>query len=159
MTTEVAADSIDPSKVEAVDVAAGFSTDLDVGLSKAKACEILARDGRNELTKEPKPTLLMLFLMQMTGFIIILLLVAAAASVAVNATGPNKEDILSYTTGKAIFVIVLINAGIAAWTEHKAGGALEALTKKTQASIYVVRGGVEVRVDVPTIVRGDIVVL
>merc|ERR1719277_1559088 len=97
--------------------------------------------------------------MQLTGFVILLLLCAAVASIAVNGTGPRKGEVLSYTTGMAIFVIVLINAGIAAWTEHKAGGALEALTKMTQASIYVVRGGREVRVEVPTIVRGDVVVL
>lgn len=31
---------------------------------------------------------------------------------------------------------VILNAGIAAWTEHKAGDALEALSKMTQAAIY-----------------------
>jgi magnesium-transporting ATPase (P-type) len=77
----------------------------------------------------------------------------------VNATGPNYEDPLSYTTGKAIFVIVLINAVIAAWTESKAGGAMDALSKMTQASIYVVRNGSEVKIDTPSIVRGDVVVL
>merc|ERR550532_1652511 len=121
--------------------------------------EVLQRDGPNELEKPPKPTLLMLFLMQLTGFVIILLMVAAVASVAVNATGPKKDDPLSYTTGVAIFVIVFINAGIAAWTEHKAGDALEALSKMTQASIWVIRDGKEVQVPVPDVVRGDIVVL
>merc|ERR1719478_894769 len=149
----------DPSKVEALEVAVGFGTDLAVGLSTSKAAENLARDGRNELAKEPKPTLLMLFVMQLTGFIIILLICAAAASVVVNATGPDKDDILSYTTGKAIFVIVFINAGIAAWTEHKAGGALDALSKMAQAAIYVLRDGNEVKIDTTVIVRGDIVVL
>merc|ERR1719401_1988078 len=71
----------------------------------------------------------------------------------------RRTDILSYTTGIAILIIVFLNAGIAAWTEHKAGGALEALSKMTQASIYVVRDGREVKVDVPNVVRGDIVVL
>ncbi|OLP74637.1 hypothetical protein AK812_SmicGene45770, partial [Symbiodinium microadriaticum] len=93
-------------------------------------------DGLNELHKPPKPTLLMLFIMQLLGFIIILLIIAAVASMAVNATGTRAEDPLSYTTGIAIFVIVLLNAGIAAWTEHKAGDALEALSKMTQAAIY-----------------------
>ncbi|CAK9049047.1 unnamed protein product [Durusdinium trenchii] len=56
-------------------------------------------------------------------------------------------------------IIVLINAGIAAWTESKAGDALEALSKMTQANIYVLRDGKEVQVAVPTVVAGDIVVL
>ena len=40
-------------------------------------------DGLNELYKPPKPTLLMLFIMQLLGFIIILLIIAAVASMAV----------------------------------------------------------------------------
>lgn len=60
-----------------------------------------------------------------------------------NATGKKKDDPLSYTTGIAIFVIVLLNAGIAAWTEHKAGDALEALSKMTQAAIYAPRSRLE----------------
>jgi potassium/sodium efflux P-type ATPase len=141
------------------EVAAMFSTDVAQGLTTSKAEEKLKQDGRNELKQEPKPTLLILFVMQLTSFIIVLLIVAAGASVAVNATGPNYADPLSYTTGKAIFVIVLINAGIAAWTEHKAGGALDALAKLAQAAIYVLRDGLEEKIDTTTIVRGDIVLL
>jgi len=77
----------------------------------------------------------------------------------VNGTGASADDPLSYTTGIAIFVIVFLNAGIAAWTEHKAGGALEALANMSQANIYVLRDGQEVSVPTNTIVRGDIVVL
>ena len=116
-----------------------YKTDVKKGLSSKKAAEILEKDGLNELEKPPKPTLLLLFLMQLTSFIIILLMVSAVASVLVNATGPKAGDPLSYTTGIAIGIIVLINAGIAAWTESKAGDALEALSKMTQASIYVPR--------------------
>ena len=100
-----------------------YRTNIDTGLSKAQAAEILKRDGPNELEKPPKPSLLMLFVMQLMGFVITLLVCTAIASVAVNATGPNKSDPLSYTTGMAIFVIVFINAGIAAWTESQAGNA------------------------------------
>eukprot|EP00445_Apocalathium_hangoei_P004070 CAMPEP_0203847722 /NCGR_PEP_ID=MMETSP0359-20131031/5172_1 /ASSEMBLY_ACC=CAM_ASM_000338 /TAXON_ID=268821 /ORGANISM="Scrippsiella Hangoei, Strain SHTV-5" /LENGTH=1090 /DNA_ID=CAMNT_0050763217 /DNA_START=48 /DNA_END=3320 /DNA_ORIENTATION=- len=149
----------EPELKNAEELADHYGSDTAKGLTSKQAQEILERDGPNELEKPPKPTLLMLFIMQLTGFVIILLLVAAVASLVVNGTGPNKSDILSYTTGKAIFIIVFLNAGIAAWTEHKAGGALEALSKMTQASIYVVRDGVEVKVDCPDIVRGDLVVL
>jgi len=141
------------------ELAKKYKTSAEKGLSTKKAAEILERDGLNELEKPPKPTLLMLFLMQLTSFIIVLLMVSAAASVMVNATGPNAADPLSYTTGIAIGIIVLINAGIAAWTEHKAGDALEALAKMTQAAIYVLRDGKEVQVPVPSVVCGDIVVL
>jgi len=136
-----------------------YSTNLRAGLNTADADKKLKEDGLNELHKPPKPTLLMLFIMQLLGFIIILLIIAAVASMAVNATGTRAEDPLSYTTGIAIFVIVLLNAGIAAWTEHKAGDALEALSKMTQAAIYVVRDGQEVQIPTNHVVRGDVVVL
>mmetsp|Transcript_24846 Transcript_24846/g.59001 ORF Transcript_24846/g.59001 Transcript_24846/m.59001 type:complete len:1056 (+) Transcript_24846:77-3244(+) len=136
-----------------------YTTDLAGGLSTDSADQKLKEDGLNELYQPPKPTLLMLFLMQLLGFIIILLIIAAVASMAVNATGSKADDPLSYTTGIAIFVIVILNAGIAAWTEHKAGDALEALSKMTQAAIYVVRDGKEVQIPTNQVVRGDVVVL
>mmetsp|Transcript_19825 Transcript_19825/g.50693 ORF Transcript_19825/g.50693 Transcript_19825/m.50693 type:complete len:1086 (+) Transcript_19825:111-3368(+) len=149
----------EPCDMVPEELASVLGSDITRGHTTAKAAERLQSEGPNELEKPPKPTLLMLFIMQLTGFVIVLLIIAACASIVVNATGPQAADPLSYTTGVAIFIIVLINAGIAAWTEAKAGDALEALSKMTQASIYVVRDGVEVKVDVPCVVRGDLVVL
>merc|ERR1712232_1420663 len=136
-----------------------MGTNCTQGLTAAKADEVLKRDGLNELHKPPQPTLFMLFVMQMTGFIIVLLMIAAVASIGVNASGPRKNDWLSYTTGVAIFILVLLNAGIAAWTEHQAGGALDALAKMSQATIDVVRDGKVETVATTSMVRGDVVVL
>jgi len=149
----------DPDQKTAQELEQIYHTSIDKGLSSKQAEDVLQRDGPNELAKQEKPTLLMLFAMQLTGFVIILLMVAAVASLGVNASGPNKSDPLSYTTAIAIFCIVFLNAGIAAWTENKAGDALEALSKMTQAAIYVVRDGKEVQVPVPHVVRGDVIVL
>ena len=44
-----------------------YKTDVLKGLSSKKAAEILEKDGLNELEKPPKPTLLLLFLMQSLG--------------------------------------------------------------------------------------------
>ncbi|CAK8988857.1 Calcium-transporting ATPase 1 (BACCA1) [Durusdinium trenchii] len=134
-----------------------YSTDLRSGLTSEAAEKKLKEDGLNELYKPPKPTLLMLFIMQLLGFIIILLIIAAVASMTVNATGSKKDDPLSYTTGACGDLFVILNAGIAAWTEHKAGDALEALSKMTQAAIYATEQ--EVQITTNTVVRGDIVVL
>jgi potassium/sodium efflux P-type ATPase len=150
---------VDKARSPLQELTASLGTDDQRGLTTTQAEKHLKEYGRNEISKPPKPTLLMLFVLQLTSFIILLLIAAAGASVAVNATGPHYADPLSYTTGKAIFVIVLINAGIAAWTEHKAGGALDALSKMTQPTISVVRNGSEVNVDTVTIVPGDLVIL
>jgi magnesium-transporting ATPase (P-type) len=140
-------------------VRAKFDSKLDGGLTSQQAEERLLKEGLNELYKPPKPTLLMLFLMQMTGFIIILLMLAAVGSIFVNATSTASGDPLSYTTGVAIFLIVLINAGIAAWAEHQAGGALDALAKMSQAEVSCIRDGKEQMVATNSLVRGDIVLI
>mmetsp|Transcript_78591 Transcript_78591/g.138536 ORF Transcript_78591/g.138536 Transcript_78591/m.138536 type:complete len:1060 (-) Transcript_78591:296-3475(-) len=136
-----------------------YSTSLSNGLENDLAAKKLKEDGPNELAKQERPSLLMLFVMQLLGFIIILLVIAAVASMVVNGTGAKADDPLSYTTGIAIFVIVLLNAGIAAWTEHKAGGALEALANMSQANIYVLRDGKELYIPTNSIVRGDVVIM
>jgi len=154
------ATSIDnPDKREPQELATKLESDLDRGLTNAQADKVLKRDGPNELEKPPRPTFCALFAMQLTGFVIILLIIAAFASVAVTATGPKADDPLQYTTGIAIMIIVLLNAGIAAFTEAKAGDALEALSKMSQAAVFVIREGKEVKLQTPLVVRGDIVVL
>merc|ERR1719238_2238779 len=55
--------------------------------------------------------------------------------------------------------IVIINAGIAAYTENDANNALEALSKMSQASTSVKRDGKLEKIPSNQIVRGDIVAL
>ncbi|CAJ1362374.1 unnamed protein product, partial [Effrenium voratum] len=137
-----------------------LKTDADSGLSEEKAAARLLKDGPNQLTQEPRLGLFMLFLLQLTSFIIILLIIAAIASIVVNATNEGKRDeILSYTTGMAIFVLVILNAGIAAYTEHQAGNALDALAKLSQPEVSVLRSGERLSVPTVDVVRGDIVLL
>ena len=150
---------VGPEYATEQDLLLRFKTDPVKGLTSARAEQKLEEDGKNELYKPPRPSLLALFIAQLCGFIIILLIIAAIASIIVNATGAKKDDLLSYTTGMAIFVIVILNAGIAAYTENQAGGALEALSKMSQPCITVVRDGKDQSVDTETVVAGDIVLI
>lgn len=133
--------------------------DLHTGLKSHVAAEKLRVDGRNELLRPPKATFLQLFTMQMLTILIMMLLLAALADLAVTLSGNDRRQGLSYCTCICIFLIIFVNAGIAAWTEYKAGDAMEALAKMSQATIFVVRDGAEVRVDTTSLVRGDVVVL
>eukprot|EP00929_Paragymnodinium_shiwhaense_P030794 TRINITY_DN17386_c0_g2_i1.p1 TRINITY_DN17386_c0_g2~~TRINITY_DN17386_c0_g2_i1.p1 ORF type:complete len:1094 (-),score=238.22 TRINITY_DN17386_c0_g2_i1:586-3867(-) len=159
LASSAAGDGEDISEWSISKIEKEFGTDRKAGLSRDRAAEVLQRDGPNELYKPPKPSLLMLFVMQLTGFIIVLLIISAVASIIVNATGPKADDWLSYTTGAAILLIVVINAGIAAWTEHQAGGALDALAKLTQPTIDVLREGEVETIATASVVRGDVVLL
>jgi len=158
-----AASSFHGDKVEdlhAEHICAILKSDPNKGLSEDKAQERLQKDGPNQLTQEPRLGLFMLFLLQLTSFIIILLIIAAIASIVVNATNEgSRDEILSYTTGMAIFVLVILNAGIAAYTEHQAGNALDALAKLSQPEVSVLRGGDVVNIPTVDVVRGDIILL
>jgi len=138
-------------------VASKLGSNFTTGLTNAAAAEKLAADGPNELLQQPAPGFIKLFGLQLLNFVIILLMVAAIASLVVAATGNKNDDPLSYTTGVAIFILIVINAGIAAKTEAQANGALDALKKMSQAAVMVLRDGKEVKVGCPDLVRGDIV--
>jgi Ca2+-transporting ATPase len=153
---------VDGSKPEDMlpeDICVKLGSNLTQGLKTVAAQERLAIDGKNELEKPPKMGFIMLFLLQLTSFIIILLICAAIASTMVNATGPNAMDALSYTTGIAIFILVILNAGIAAYTEYQAGNALDALAQMSQPEITVFRDAEEKQTPTVDLVKGDIVFL
>ena len=81
------------------------------------------------------------FVMQLTNLIIMLLSASAVASIVVNGTGSRSDEAISYVEGIAIFVIVILNAGIAAWTENSANSALAPLAKMSHPTSSVVRDG------------------
>ena len=62
-------------------------------------------------------------------------------------------------TGIAIFVIVFLNAGIAAVTENVANNSLEALAKMSNPSCNVIRDGQEIDIPSTNVVVGDVIVL
>merc|ERR1719356_411345 len=140
-------------------VAKSKDSDLNVGLTSVKAKEKLATDGLNELKQPPVPGFCKLFLMQLLNFVIILLIIAATMSLIVAATSRDRDDVLSYITGKAIFVLIIVNAAIAAKTEAQANGALDALAKLGQPVVTAFRDGKEVKVPSNELVVGDIVLL
>jgi len=136
-----------------------FGTDMATGMTSKDAENRLKEEGLNDLEKPPKLGFFALFLLQMTSFIIILLVLAALASILVNATSSRRGDPLQYTTGIAIFILVILNAGIAAWTESQAGNALDKLQEMQQAEVPVIRDGKEQSIKTIHLVRGDVVLL
>merc|ERR1719352_1032487 len=133
--------------------------EIQSGLGAADAADRLKRDGLNELLKPKPPSLLTLFVMQLLNVIIMLLIASAGASFLVNFTGPDWDKWNSYVEGTAIMGIVILNAGIAAWTENDANNALEALQAMSQPMTTVLRDGTEQKVQSNQIVRGEIVLL
>ena len=75
----------EPCDIPFEDLLRQEQTNTERGFSRSQAADKMARDGPSEPEKPPKPTLLMLFIMQLRGFVIILLMIAAVASIVANS--------------------------------------------------------------------------
>jgi potassium/sodium efflux P-type ATPase len=153
------ADDLAVSKMPVQTIFDKFGSSIKTGMSQSAAEKRFLEDGPNELYQPPAPSLLMLFLAQLKGFVILLLMAAAVGSLALAAISPKREDPLQYVTGVFIIIIVVINAGIAAKTEAQASDALGALAAMNAPQVTLCRDGVEVKMETRRVVKGDIVLL
>ncbi|MGO9963571.1 MAG: cation-translocating P-type ATPase [Acidimicrobiales bacterium] len=131
------------------DVAAAFGVDTAVGLSSARATQLLDEYGPNSLPEEkPKPGWRR-FLDQYTSYMQIILVGAAAVSLAVK----------QWVTAVFLLVLTIFNAVIGLREEGKAESAMNALKSMTKATARVRRDGVSAEIPVEEVVAGDIVLL
>jgi Ca2+-transporting ATPase len=119
------------------------------GLSTAVAAERLAKYGENKLAEaEPRPLWLKL-LDQFRNFLVIVLLFAAGLAWAI---GDLKD-------AAVILAVVLLNAGLGFWQEHRAERTLAALKEMLAAHARVRRDGLVSDIEATQLVPGDIVLL
>ena len=119
------------------------------GLSTAVVAERLAQFGENRLVEaEPRP-LWRKFVDQFKNFLVIVLVFAAGLAWAI---GDVKD-------AGVILVVVLLNAGLGFWQEHRAERTLAALKEMLAARARVRRDGQVLEIDASQLVPGDIVLL
>ncbi len=119
------------------------------GLSAGAASERLAQYGENRLNEAvPRPPWLK-FLDQFKNFLVIILLFAATLAWAI---GDFKDAVV-------ILIVVLLNAGLGFWQEHRAETTLAALKEMLAAQARVRRDGQVMDIDASQLVPGDIVLL
>ena len=138
-----------PHAVPLTAITAALDVDPVVGLSDLQAREHFERDGPNELTVMPPPTLVALFARQFKSAIVVLLVVAAVVSFA---TGDAKDAVV-------ILAILVVNGLIGAVQEARAERALQALRAMTPAHARVRRGGTVRDILAREVVLGDVVLL
>ncbi|MBI4743212.1 MAG: cation-translocating P-type ATPase [Betaproteobacteria bacterium] len=119
------------------------------GLSTATASERLAEHGENRLAEAVPRPLWRKFLDQFRNFLVVVLLFAAALAWAI---GDLKD-------AAVILIVVLLNAGLGFWQEHRAERTLAALKEMLAAHARVRRDGRISEVDASQLVPGDIVLL
>ena len=101
------------------ELASGFQTHLDRGLTGQEAEGRLGKFGPNELTERPRPGFFALLWDQFNNYLVIILIIAALISLALG----------EYVDSVAIMFIVVLNAVVGVIQESKAEQALAALKK------------------------------
>lgn len=122
--------------------------DASRGLQSAEAAKRIARFGYNEITEREEPLWHRLF-RRFWGPIPWMIEVAAILSAAVQ----KWEDF------SIIMVLLLVNAGLDLFQEHRALNALKALKKRMTAEVIVLRDGQFKTLPTRELVPGDIIKL
>jgi Ca2+-transporting ATPase len=119
------------------------------GLSNADAQKRLAEYGENQLVTLAKTPRWLQFLIQFKDVLVIILIIAGAVSFAIG-------DIRG---GSIMFIIVLINAFIGYFQEHKAERIMDSLKKLVQSPAKVYRNSELIELPQAKLVPGDILYL
>ena len=119
------------------------------GLDSARCAERLNEYGPNKLAERPPRPAWLKFLDQFRSLLILILL---GAGLLAGAVGEIKDALV-------IVIVVLINASLGFFQEHRAENALAALRNMLAPSARVRRDGEIRQVDASTLVPGDILLL
>ena len=120
-----------------------------LGLSDAEARQRLERFGPNQLREKPPRPLWLKFADQFRNLLVLVLIGAAALAVAI---GDTKDAVV-------ILIVIVLNAAIGFYQEHRAEASLAALKHMLARHARVRRGGEVVQVGAEALVPGDIVLV
>jgi Ca2+-transporting ATPase len=133
----------------AAEAAGRLGVDPAVGLDPAPVKDRLARHGENRLAEKPPRSKWLLLLDQFKSLLILVLVAAAALAWAI---GDLKDAVV-------ILVVVILNALLGFWQEHRAEATLAALKKMLSPEARVRRGGRVEVIPAAGLVPGDVVLL
>jgi Ca2+-transporting ATPase len=127
------------------------------GLDDAEAERRLIEHGPNELPSASAPSALKRLIAQFANPIVLTLLVAAVIATINGASVKSNESFLArFGDAIAIGLIVVLNAVLGYYQEHRAEQALEALKKMQTPNARVRRGDVVKVIPASAVVPGDI---
>jgi len=119
------------------------------GLGHEEADLRLKEYGLNKISTKRRRTSIIIFLEQFKSFLVLLLVFAVILSIFLRL----------YTDAIAIGIIIIMNALLGFYQEHKAEKAIEALEKMIVSRVTVIREGEHHEISTDNIVPGDIVLL
>lgn len=133
----------------AADTARALESDPETGLSPREAARRLKEHGENRLAEAPPRPMWLKFLDQFRSYLVVVLLFAAVLAWAI---GDLKDAVV-------ILVVVVFNAVLGFYQEHRAERTLAALKGMLAARARVRRDGDVEEVDTALLVPGDVVLL
>lgn len=139
---------VKPSATAAAPALAQMQSSLQ-GLTAAEARQRLARYGPNRLREKPPRPAWLKFIDQFKNLLVLVLIGAAALA---GAIGDTKDAVV-------ILVVIVLNAGLGFYQEHRAEATLAALKQMLARHARVRRGDEILQVDAEALVPGDIVLL
>ncbi|MEG2310672.1 MAG: calcium-translocating P-type ATPase, PMCA-type [Clostridia bacterium] len=137
------------------EVRAILNTDLRIGLKDKEILKRKKEYGENKLKEKKKKNLLFKFIDQFKDFMICILLIAAIISAFI-AFNQNTND---YMDSIIIISIVVFNALMGLFQEHKAEKSLEALKKLSSPTAKVKRNSKILVIPSSELVPGDILLI
>ena len=119
------------------------------GLLEAEVRQRLERFGPNQLREKPPRSPWLKFADQFRNLLVLVLIGAAALAAAI---GDTKDAVV-------ILIVIVLNAGLGFYQEHRAEATLAALKQMLARHARVRRGGTVLQVATEALVPGDIVLL
>ena len=126
-----------------------------LGLTSAKAAELLLKNGKNELKPPEEHSELVKYLLQFTDPFMLLLVLSGILSAAV-AYPVDTTQPLNLYIGIILWVVVFVSATFSYVQEGKASDVMKSFKGMLPAQAKVVRDGVEKGIPANEIVVGDL---
>ena len=140
-----------------VDVTMKNLNTRESGLTQTEIEKRLLENGRNELEKAKKKSLLQRFMEQLINPMVLVLLAAAAISLILAII--EGGGLHAFAEPGIIFAVVVLNSVLGVFQESKAEKAIEALQKMSGSIAKVRRDGVVLQIPASELVMGDIVLV
>ncbi|HNY13341.1 MAG TPA: HAD-IC family P-type ATPase, partial [Candidatus Wallbacteria bacterium] len=142
------------------DVCKYWHTNMQTGLTKENARDMLEKIGYNRLKEKEKKPLIVVFFEQFNNFIIWTLIIAALVSALTGYfDNPDGRFFEKFGDFVAIMLIVVLNGLLGLFQEIKADAAIDALKKMSARFAKVIRNGELINIEAEELVSGDLIVL
>ncbi|KAK2540962.1 sodium/potassium-transporting ATPase subunit alpha-1 [Columba livia] len=152
--------SMDDHKLSLDELHRKYGTDLNRGLTAARAAEILARDGPNSLTPPPTTPEWVKFCRQLFGGFSLLLWIGAILCFlaygiqSVMEEEPNNDNLY---LGVVLAAVVIITGCFSYYQEAKSSKIMESFKNMVPQQALVVRNGEKISINAEGVVVGDLV--